>query len=1230
MKAVRIFIFVLFLFLPKALEAKETICLNMIVKNERHVIERCLESVKNIIDYWVIVDTGSSDGTQDIIRIALKDIPGELFEKPWVNFGHNRSEALQLAKGKADYILLMDADDWLDFPENYELPSLTLDAYEILWVHSHNFSYYKPQIVKATLPWRWEGVLHEYLTCDRGIIKEKLEGVTYVYGGDGARSQDPEKFLKAAQIFREALEKEPNHPRNTFYLAESLRDASKYEEAIIEYENYINIGNWDQEIFWALYQIARLKEYLNKSDDELIESYYKAHYFRPHRAEPIYNISKIFIKNNQYDLAYACIKGWETIPQPKVKDIHFSFRTIEEYELKLNLSLAAYYTGRIDEFSEICYEMLSLDLPDNIRQLINNNIQFAKPVVNKTVLIPILARNKAHVLPAFLKSIENLDYKKDLITIYINTNNNTDNTREILDEWVNKNAGLYRAIIFESCDIAGLEETKPHQWNAARFKLLGSIRNECLRKTKINNCDYCFVVDCDNFVAPFTLKELILKNKPIVAPLLRPFPHFNVNYANFFRDVDEKGYYKDHEEYYQILHKNKMGVFEVPVVHQAYLIDSRYLENLSYIDETNDWEFIVFSRSARKNHISQYICNDRHYGYFLYFSTDVSLSEEQKEWNTLAQSFSIPGIFSHISDLDCLPGNPIRLERYSDLLQKAHIKRAQGSSVAEVLKSYYEAYALEPTNSETLFYLAQYCRECGLYSQAYAISKQGLELSSSTNEWIDKYGMLWEHSMAANSIGNFQEAIDLTNQILDLNCLDNRTRDILKRNLAYFVSGTYAVKHAYTNWGSPPWERDNQVDQLDKPFVPQNQARLHICTMASDYTNQLKQLIDSCTYFGHKLNIIGLNEPFSFGKKLRDYKKFIDLIPDQDIVMCIDAYDVLVLADEEQILNCFYSLNTPVVFSAEINCHPYPHLAQYYPESTSKFKYLNSGTFIGYAGALKHILSTCGDLPDEVDDQGLMNFYYLYHPNEIKLDSEGVLFLTLLGVDISEIDLNYFDKTVHYSTTGTNPCIIHGNSLGKQLYQEIYNHFFNSENPLLGRLDRADKRFSTFDLAFQLIRERGLKTIVETGTARSGINQYVGDGGSTILFSDWAYHHPGTHFYSVDIDQTNIAAAQAAIGENIYSTLVCDDSLNFLKNFPDQIDFLYLDSLDYDFKNPTVSQLHHLEEIKTAYEKLSDSSVVMIDDCDLLYGGKGKLVIDYLLDKNWKIIRSGYQVLLSR
>src|SRR5688572_12805019 len=144
-----------------------TVCLNMIVKDEAHVIRRCLDSVRPFIDRWVIVDTGSTDGTQEIIRQHMKDIPGTLFERPWKNFAHNRSEALKLAKDQGDYLFFIDADEQLVVPEGWRLPALTQDRYSIMVHLRSGITFDRVAMVATALPWRWEGVVHEITVCDR-------------------------------------------------------------------------------------------------------------------------------------------------------------------------------------------------------------------------------------------------------------------------------------------------------------------------------------------------------------------------------------------------------------------------------------------------------------------------------------------------------------------------------------------------------------------------------------------------------------------------------------------------------------------------------------------------------------------------------------------------------------------------------------------------------------------------------------------------------------------------------------------------------------------------------------------------------------------------------------------------------------------------------------------------------------------------------------------------------
>lgn len=252
----------------------------------------------------------------------------------------------------------------------------------------------------------------------------------------------------------------------------------------------------------------------------------------------------------------------------------------------------------------------------------------------KKVLLTILARNKEHTLPKFLECIENQTYNKKLITIYINTNNNADKTKEILTAWVEANKDKYHEIEFESHDVQlKSQSTAPHVWTTERFRTLGNIRNQSLKKTLEHQCDFYFVVDCDNFITPRTLEHLVEKDKPIIAPMLQSIPETDNPYSNFFYDVTEDGYYEDHAEYFPIRNREKLGTFKVPVVHCAYLIKSEFIDKLNYIDDTTDYEFVIFSRKARENGVDQYICNELEFGSQLCFTkSKISLEEEREKF----------------------------------------------------------------------------------------------------------------------------------------------------------------------------------------------------------------------------------------------------------------------------------------------------------------------------------------------------------------------------------------------------------------------------------------------------------------------------------------------------------------------------------------------------------------------------------------------------------------------
>jgi glycosyltransferase involved in cell wall biosynthesis len=635
-----------------------SVCLNMIVKNEAPVIRRCLDSLRPIIDFWVIVDTGSTDGTQDIIREHLKDVPGELHERPWKDFAHNRSEALALARPLGGYSLIIDADDTLEIPSGFSLPELTADSY-MLDFHDAGVCYQRIQLVRNSLPWRYRGVLHEFLTCEGARPAGHL-GIVMRRNHDGARRRDPETYRNDALILQRALQTETDPfliARYTFYLAQSRRDFGDKANAIVAYLRRAELGHWNQEVFCSLYQAAKLKDELGHDRDEVIALYLRASDVAPNRAEALHGASRLCRLAGRNQEGYEIAKRGLALSTPT--DGLFVEPWIYDYGLLDEYAVNAYWSEHYRDSLDACVKLLSSPAcPANERARFAANAKSAldklprmpdraaftalhKPGqhaleparelhtlpahgATPKVLLAILAKQMEAMLPLYLRCIEALDYPKSAIVIYIRTNNNKDRTREILAEWVERVRPYYAAVEMDVSDVPEQVETfGVHEWNAERFKVMGRIRNVSLQKTLEHGCAYYFTADVDNFVRPCTLKELVALSLPIVAPLLRSVDESS-RYSNYHADIDDNGYFRDCQQYDWILSQAITGVFELPVVHCTYLIRVDVIPALDYEDHSARHEYVIFSDRARRNGIPQYYDNRQLYGY-LTLDTDPAV-----------------------------------------------------------------------------------------------------------------------------------------------------------------------------------------------------------------------------------------------------------------------------------------------------------------------------------------------------------------------------------------------------------------------------------------------------------------------------------------------------------------------------------------------------------------------------------------------------------------------------
>jgi tetratricopeptide (TPR) repeat protein len=326
-----------------------TICLNMIIKDEAPVIGRCLDSVKPFIDRWAIVDTGSTDDTRELVQKHLQGLPGELYERPWKNFGHNRNEALELARPHGDYLFFIDADERLELPAGYRRPTLGADGYH-LNVKYAGISYARCALVASRLPWRWEGVVHEFLGCDAPYKLETLEGPCVVVAHDGARSRDPDTYRKDAALLEEALRQNPNNTRDTFYLAQSYRDAGELVKSRDTYRRRAAMKGWEEEAWFAQYQAAVLDERIGSPPEVISFGYLTAYQRRPTRAEPLVRLARYHRLRKEFHLALLYARRAASLSKPP--DLLFLDEAAYSWSALDELAVAAYYVDASDAKAE--------------------------------------------------------------------------------------------------------------------------------------------------------------------------------------------------------------------------------------------------------------------------------------------------------------------------------------------------------------------------------------------------------------------------------------------------------------------------------------------------------------------------------------------------------------------------------------------------------------------------------------------------------------------------------------------------------------------------------------------------------------------------------------------------------------------------------------------------------------------------------------------------------------
>lgn len=361
-----------------------TIALVMIAKDEAQVITRALDSARPLIDHALVCDTGSSDGTQQIVTDWLQahGIAGKVISEPWRNFAHNRSYVLAQLRNIAeiDYALILDADDVLKIEGDPDAikQGLTADVYAIP-VHHGNLAHRRAHLCSNRKPFRFRGVIHEFLHCDESFQQEPLDCISIAIVGGGVRGRDRNVYRHDAVMLERALadNTDPDlKARYIFYLAQSWRDGGEPQRALGRYLERANMIGWPEETYCSLIYAGRLMGQLEHPLSDALTVWKRAIALIPRRAEGYHGAAAACRNAGCLQEALAYARRGLGRPQPEglfVEPWIYQWGLLDEY------AVAAYWSDLPAESLLASHLLLCQDNVDEMtRARVTKNAAFAK------------------------------------------------------------------------------------------------------------------------------------------------------------------------------------------------------------------------------------------------------------------------------------------------------------------------------------------------------------------------------------------------------------------------------------------------------------------------------------------------------------------------------------------------------------------------------------------------------------------------------------------------------------------------------------------------------------------------------------------------------------------------------------------------------------------------------------------------------------------------------------
>lgn len=363
------------------------LALNFICKDESHVVERMLNSAKSITDLIVVNDTGSTDGTQDLIRKFGKEnnIPTYVFERQFDNFENSRNHAMQKLRDVVKELnwnpddvhgYWFDCDEQLIIDEKFNKNQFTKDLYMIN-TYIGQMKYTRNTFFRVSKPFRWYGPVHEFIVCDDKTITSGLaENVHVDVKMEGASWQGniPAKYKSHAFELEKYIDENRKDPRWIFYTAQSyhdsastgdrLEDEERLRRSIKYYNERLNrTDGYAEEIYYSQFRIGTIMMAMERPWSETHQALLKAYSIDPLRGESIKTIIDYYLKVGEWHNAYLYSKFAKVNfhgKNPYPKRLLFVDQTLYEWKFLEAHAAASFYTGRMDEAKANYQEILEI------------------------------------------------------------------------------------------------------------------------------------------------------------------------------------------------------------------------------------------------------------------------------------------------------------------------------------------------------------------------------------------------------------------------------------------------------------------------------------------------------------------------------------------------------------------------------------------------------------------------------------------------------------------------------------------------------------------------------------------------------------------------------------------------------------------------------------------------------------------------------------------------------